>query len=574
MTFRRSTMRKSLFVLLLTVSVIAVAGCAKKNQVDSVTTDPAPTANITNTPAPTLEITPTTAPVADNDNLYPAYVYENGNKKYGYIDETGAFVIQPKYLTSSEFSDGIALVTEDNVNKYINTTGEVIFEGSDSLYISAPFENGAAVFTKYEDTTTKFGYIDIQGNVLLEPIYDRADNFNEDGTAFVMVNGKYEKINKSGDILETYNVSNRYSNILEFKDGYIIYEDPDTQTEGVIDYKGNVILTPSKNASTYPMYHSIYYLGNDLFGVGDSSKEYTFTTLRPYAIFNNKGEQVTDYKFYDLSTFNHEYASATDNKFTYFINTKGEVATDLIKLEGTGTLILNGDVIEASLDGDLMYMNKDGSIFWQSRTPQTYDNGLIVDSIKIKPNKFVSVIYPVLGGLSSSEIQDSINQKLKKLFVNPRKDLTTDDNLAVQDSFQSELLGNMLIINRKGYDYYFGAAHGMPVNDYYHINLTTGDIYDLQDLFIVGADYKDQISKIIKARMEESKNNDEYMYFDGFSEISDNQFFHLTKDGIKIYFYPYDIAPYAAGFPEFLITYDELKDIINYDGDMYKAFYE
>lgn len=565
-------MKKSILVLLLTVSVIAITGCSQKNLTDSVTTEPGVTKTITLTPTPTIEATPTLSPIASDDNLYPAYVYENGNRKYGYIDRTGTFIIQPQYLIASDFSEGIALVTEDNRNKYINKSGEVIFEGSDDLYISAPFVDGVAVFTKFDGTTTKFGYLDTQGNILLDPIYDRADDFNEDGTAFVMVNGNYDKINKSGGIIESYDVSSRHSNILEFKDGYIIYEDPDTQTTGVSDYKGNVILTPSKNADIYPMYNSIIYLGNDLFGVGDNSKGYTFPSLRPYAIFNNKGEQVTDYKFYDVTAFNNEYASVTDDKYTYFINTKGEVATELIKLEGNGTLTINGDVIEASLDGELIYMNRDGSIFWQSRTPQKYDTGLIVNSAKINPNKLVSVQYPVLEGLSSTELQDDINLKLKKLFVNPRKDITIDEGLSVQDSFQSELLGDMLIINRQGYDYYYGAAHGMPIKDYYHINLSTGDIYDLQDLFIDGADYIGHISQIISKRMEEAKDNDKYMYFDGFSKISDKQFFHLTSDGLVIYFYPYDIAPYAAGFPEFLISYDELKDIINYDGPMYKAF--
>jgi hypothetical protein len=38
--------------------------------------------------------------------------------------------------------------------------------------------------------------------------------------------------------------------------------------------------------------------------------------------------------------------------------------------------------------------------------------------------------------------------------------------------------------------------------------------------------------------------------------------FYLTDKGFIIYYQPYDIAPYAAGLPEFLITYGELADVL------------
>jgi len=196
---------------------------------------------------------------------------------------------------------------------------------------------------------------------------------------------------------------------------------------------------------------------------------------------------------------------------------------------------------------------------------------LNVNSKKFKPNKFVTVYYPILEGLSSQEVQDNINQQLKKIFTDSRKNITREDELSVEDTFQSELLSNMLIINRLGYDYNFGAAHGMPLRDYYHIDLSTGKLYSLKDLFEDNADYVSAINKIVSQRIKDAQKSEDSMYFDGFSTITEDQYFHLTKDGIAIYFYPYDIAPYAAGFPEFLISCNDLKDIINYNGPMWKA---
>lgn len=559
-------MKKLLVPLLFALIVLLISGCEKKDDSNATVTE-----STVNTPSPTVEPTPTVSPVV-TDNLYPAFVTVEGNKRYGYINQTGEFIIEPKYIAAAAFSDGVALVTDENESKYIDTAGKVIFTGTDDIYISSSFVNGAAVFSQQDDTSAKYGYIDTKGNILLEPIYDRADDFNEDGTAFVIVNGKYEKINKSGDILDSSNVNNRYSNILEYKGGYIIYEDPDTQTAGVVDYKGNVILTPLTDTDAYN--NSILYLGNGLFGVGDTSKGYTNFAFRPYAIFNSKGEQVTDYIFYDLSPFHNGYASVTDDNYTYFINENGAPASDLPKVTGRGNLTLLGDIIKGDIDGEAIYMNKDGTILWSSDKDQILDNGLTIHSKSIKPNKFVSVKYPVIEGMQNSEVQDKINLALKKKFTDHRVNLTKEDELSVEDNFQSELLGNMLIIVQLGYDYYFGAAHGMPIKNYYHIDLSNGQIYSLKDLFLDHADYVSAMNKMISQRMKEEQQQENSMYFDDFSTIAKDQFFHLTKDGMVIYFYPYDIAPYAAGFPEFKISYQDLKDLIDYDGPVWKAMHK
>jgi hypothetical protein len=63
------------------------------------------------------------------------------------------------------------------------------------------------------------------------------------------------------------------------------------------------------------------------------------------------------------------------------------------------------------------------------------------------------------------------------------------------------------------------------------------------------------------------------MYFpENFHGIAIDQYFKLEKDAISIYFYPYDIAAYAAGFPEFLIPFDDISEYINKTGAFWNAF--
>jgi hypothetical protein len=63
------------------------------------------------------------------------------------------------------------------------------------------------------------------------------------------------------------------------------------------------------------------------------------------------------------------------------------------------------------------------------------------------------------------------------------------------------------------------------------------------------------------------------MIFDGsFTGIRADQGFTVTKDGLEIYFDPYEIAPYAAGFPAFDIPYSELSDILDTQGAFFQSF--
>jgi len=67
-------------------------------------------------------ITPPHAPLAA----------ETGNPNYGVIDKTGKFVIEPKFATGLDFSEGLAMVDIHwGVRHYINRKGETALVLSD-----------------------------------------------------------------------------------------------------------------------------------------------------------------------------------------------------------------------------------------------------------------------------------------------------------------------------------------------------------------------------------------------------------------------------------------------------------
>lgn len=507
-----------------------------------------------------------TASPSETVNLFPAGKLVDGDKKFGYINREGEFVIPPAYAYASDFSGGAAVVSDDHMHYMaIDKVGKVLFDNEDLI---RPFHNGAASFTSKEHDYLN-GYINTLGKVIVEPKYRIVTDFNQDGKAYVAdEDGIYYLIDKTGKVLEQYDVlKNKYGYISQVRDGYIIYTTQDNKS-GVTAINGMTVIPPE--------YGLVEYLGENRFAVKKATEEggYAFFMNEPSAIFNSEGKQLTDYIHYDVSQFKNGFASATDSSDTYFLNIDGKAPEDLPRFEGMGTLELLGDVIKADIDGELKYLDREGNLLWQYDSTFYLPSDVKVRSIKFRPNRNVLVYYPYVEGLKNKKVQDLINAELEERFLEPRIDITLEDDISVEDSFTAELIKDLLIINKNGYDYPFGAAHGMPIRDYYHIDIRDGRLYSLSDLFQKGSDYNLAINDIIRKEMEEQeKAGDSFFFPDSFKGINENQPFILKENSLVIYFTPYEIAAFATGFPEFEIPYEDLTEYINFEGDLWNSYH-
>ncbi len=98
------------------------------------------------------------------------------------------------------------------------------------LFLLLSFFNVLLVFAQYENTlipyrlNDKWGYSDINGNIKIKPVFDRADLFNNDGYAIVKQLGKFGIIDKKGNFVCTpkfkwiENKDNYYSKYFEVED--------------------------------------------------------------------------------------------------------------------------------------------------------------------------------------------------------------------------------------------------------------------------------------------------------------------------------------------------------------------
>lgn len=108
---------------------------------------------------------------------------------------------------------------------------------------------------------------------------------------------------------------------------------------------------------------------------------------------------------------------------------------------------------------------------------------------------------------------------------------------------------------------YLGGAHGLTTRSSDTWDIQIGQITMLCNLFKTKINYYDYIYKSIISQIENQiKNNEIVLYFPNYKENVylklDVNNYYLRDSGIVIFFQQYDIAPYAAGIPEFLIPYD------------------
>lgn len=200
--------------------------------------------------------------------------------KYGFIDDDGKFMINPIYDNAYDFNEnGVGAVAKliDGVLRFatINKNGKLLSDfsyrnvliGEDRIFAYdgefyylfnlkmkqlfktefqiAGFESGGIAIDPLSDfdekliafrsNESKYGFINLKGEVVIPAEYDIIGNFN-DGLAKVKKDGKYGYINAKNEFV----IANRYDFAYDFKNGYAVISS--NYMYGLIDTEGRVVL--------------------------------------------------------------------------------------------------------------------------------------------------------------------------------------------------------------------------------------------------------------------------------------------------------------------------------------------
>ncbi|TDQ25483.1 WG repeat-containing protein [Tenacibaculum caenipelagi] len=108
----------------------------------------------------------------------------SNNNKYGFIDKKGKIVIPIIYDKASYFSEGLAPVNKDRKWGFINKNNETIIDFKFSGHVN-PFYEGLARYCEYCQkcysdqyySVKNCGFINKKGEIIIKPIYKSAKNF-------------------------------------------------------------------------------------------------------------------------------------------------------------------------------------------------------------------------------------------------------------------------------------------------------------------------------------------------------------------------------------------------------------
>lgn len=567
--------------------------------------------------------------------LYPAYKKEGNQKKWGYLDNDGSFIIEPKFELTEEFNEkGLGKIYLEGKIGLIDKNGEIVLEPmydamgdmeegifnavkGDRYYILDMLGNELFSSKEYtflgvssdqyivaaeedKDGNVKMGYINKNGKVLIEPKYSEAWNFKNNRALVKTENDQKLIIDKSGDIIKKLKYENvfpddenktfifsdennlfgyldengdilvgpRFKNAFHFKDGMAVVSFDDhsngSRKWGVIDTSGKSVLKPD---FTY-----ISYLGEELFAVSKDKIEGSEIYARK-AIINKDGKQLTDFKYYNVGEkIENGYISVSDNKKTFFIDIEGKKVSDLPEVEGVGHITLKDSTIKASIDDRLSYYNKSGKVIWKEDNTYKLKENILVKENKYNPTLGCSIYYPKLENLGNKEVEEKINNQIYKLFVNNMVDKLKEEDkkTTVKIDYNIKIYNDLLILQKNCFNCKVIDEKNIPIEETYHIDLNTGNLYELKNLFKPNVNYVERLTDIIRNKMKERDREGVY-FLEEFNGIKEDQDFILFKDYLQLYFYPSEVVSHADGFPRFNIPYEEINDILDTDSKFWKA---
>lgn len=114
-------------------------------------------------------------------------------------------------------------------------------------------------------------------------------------------------------------------------------------------------------------------------------------------------------------------------------------------------------------------------------------------------------------------------------------------------------------------DYFAGAAHPNNYTFSFNYDLEKKAEIEMADLFSVAQDeYLSLLDPIVRQKLEEIFEEREIMGFleDDKAVINEETTVNLTRDGLLFSFDPYQVAAYAAGSFEVLVSYQEIEEIL------------
>jgi WG containing repeat len=219
----------------------------------------------------------------------------NADSMYGAINQNGEWIIQPKFQSINEFSEGLAFAQTNNKRGFINKVGKWVFQ-TEFLIVEEKFTEGLIS----AEVNDKVGYINKSGEWVILPKFDGGKAFSG-GLAPVKKDDKWGFINRAGDwvILPKYDWAEAFSEGLAYAGT--------NKKAGFINKLGEWIIQPK-------------FDGGKAFSGGLAPVE----NNGKWGFINKSGEWVIQPKWKFASIFSGGLAYVETSNASAYIDNKGQ----------------------------------------------------------------------------------------------------------------------------------------------------------------------------------------------------------------------------------------------------------
>ncbi len=291
-------------------------------------------------------------------------------------------IVACKFIETKGLSDIGSFINTSTYFKKANKYGFVDYNGKIVIqpkyeYASNFVEGLAAV----KIINGKWGFIDKKGKIIIKPQYEWASDFS-DGMCAVQISGKWGFINKSGDLVIkakynwagifksnshvacVTNSKNKYGVI--DKNGKVVI---DFLSEGLLNFNNNVSIFQKQGLCglidikgkilVAPKYNFLIYANYNLYNGSKNGNN-------KFGCIDSKGKVVIDFIYSDLISFDEKGLAVVklNDKFGY-IDNKGKIA---IKIKYDYAEDFTGADLAAVGVGKLKgYINRSGKIIIQPK---------------------------------------------------------------------------------------------------------------------------------------------------------------------------------------------------------------
>ena len=535
----------------------------------------------------------------------------DGETRYGYLDDSGMTILPFSYTQAGEFADcGLAAVENSKwQTAVIDRTGHVVIPYTDSP-VSVDFSDDMVAY-RYKDHSV---YYTLSGEQVGS--YAGAVGFFEDGLLLCQspASGLYTYVTESGEQA----FEGQFSHAGAFSGGRALVQ----ATDGnffAIDTAGNTLY--SLGSGITPSYLTIF--GEDTIVLSNGVRqalyslsrneyltEFVYTTISEFhngvamvqqvnrwGLMDTTGRWLTEPTYYYLSYMGEGlYAARSEDGSVAAVDESGNIAYRTTSYVGgfnelryglswhgteSGTLIffkrnggyfaslenaenptlLSENVVRVTQDGKLRYINlATGKILFEQ--PTSFDLGYGITANTVHYEKFMGFLadgsshgwdvdFPEITGLSDAAVQSSINSAIRSFFLEGPS--ISAEYEALEGGYGASIEGSVLVVWANCIS---GKGVGAAVwNGSLAFDLRTGQQYEITELFQTG--YMNTVKTLLPA--------DYPIYLYSYPRAS--------TDGVTWYYNEYESETRRAYTESYLLTFAQLRDVVDQDSAFYKALH-